>query len=227
MGKDNENDYSVMVNSFMGLFVAFVPVLGTVYNAVFAAHLDKRLEEVEKQLQMQGLDEEAVKKFLETDEGYSFFRALNESVLNAANPDRIAVFIRIMKDCCEGQVPLEPLEIQYKTAVMKIIASLTDYEMLMLTYYMKYFEEIPVEERESLPNSRLMEVSMEASEGDDEGMNFAEFLAKQPQGDILLRESEFFFLRLSSMGIAHDSNRLKRCYYITPLGKALIEYIKQ
>lgn len=224
MGETTKYDYSVMVDTFTGTVISYVPVVGTIFNAATVAHMNKRLEEVEKQIQLQNIDIEQIKKFLETDEGYSFLRALNESVLNSTKADRIAFFIKIMKECC---APLAPLDVQYKTAIMQVIANMTDSEMLLLTYYLQYFDNVPADKRETLPNAMPMEVSLMKAEEQADKMNFADFLLQQENGDILLKSSEFFFLRLRGMGIIHESRRLKTCYYITPLGEELIKYIKQ
>lgn len=102
---------------------------------------------------------------------------------------------------------------------------MSDIEMLALFYIKKYFSEVPESERLKLTDPEYMEVFCGVLEGQEGKVTFSNFLSNQPNGDIIIKEFEFLFLRLVSLGVIYRGRRFGVSYYVSGFGKQLIKYI--
>ena len=220
MIEDSNN--KIIYSTAMDLIISFIPYLGTAYNSIVGTNIKRRLEVLENQIVAKEIDLEKLKSFLETDSGYSFFVHFCRSIVEAESMQKITIFVEILKDNYENIVPLD---VQYKSIILKTISSMSDIEMLALFYIKKYFSEVQESVRLKLTDAEYMEFFCGVLEGQEENVTFSNFLSNQPNGDIIITEFEFLFLRLVSLGIIYRGRRIGVSYYVSGFGKQLIKYI--
>ncbi len=224
MSEIQENDYSMMIATAEGFVISLIPILGQLYGAAVSANVIKRLQKVESKIIEEGIDCKKLKNFIESDEGHRFFMEFTANVIKASTEEQIAVFVKIMGDCYDGKAAVD---VQYKTAIMQTISGMTVFEMLLLVYIIKYFEEIPEERRSKLDNPEHMEIFMGNLEKQEDRIHFPEFLLNEDTSGIIVKQRKFFFLRLINLGILEKGGRFGEGYYVTPFGVEVIKYLNQ
>ena len=214
------NDYSTLGKVISNFTMSSIPILGTLYNSAMSVQFEERLAEMENQIKQQELKLTELISFTQTDEGSTFFMRCIQFSLSCYNKNRIKIFIAILKGSYESK---NSFAIQYQTILMQTISEITDAEFLLLSYINKYCNDIP-----RLPKNNIDEGEFYIVDTDKEyyDTSFNKFLIERENGDYLLKNEQFYLLRLSNLGIIKSNRKIIESYNITPLGKQLLTYIE-
>lgn len=214
------NDYSALGKVISNFTMSSMPILGTLYNSAMSVQFEERLTEMENQIKIQAIELSKLTKFIQTDDGASFFTQCVQNSLSCHKKDRIKSFIAILKGCYQVS---DDFDIQYHTILVKTISEMTDAEFLLLSYINSYCNNMSYTQKHNIDTNEFYIVD---SDNEYYDASFNKFLTTQENGDYLIENEQFFLLRLSNLGIIKSNRRIMESYNITPLGKQLLTYIE-